>query len=445
MSLKNDNQGAVLLYALLIMSLITAIALTVSIIVVNELALTSTASNSTMAYYAAESGIERGLFTVKIMRADNSNNLTQTVTAILAQADNFSSVQSNNASYSNAGTSKKSTQIENENILENKYVQADYYDIDNSLNPLFTVESIRIINEGDNLGSWADVSWTAWNENGLLGYSDRARRIIGPTDLKMVNGYPINLNVFTDITPTGYRLRIKAMSGDLSDLTVTPFKQPNGVDPLSADDLPSQILIKSVGTRGNFKQSLTAQVPWKVPLFGLYDYVLFSEGEIYKTIILGQPIYSSGTVQVESGLTDQCIDCDSCTTGGASWLSCVDTVSCTDATPPTYCSMGNNNGASFTMPLADTILAGSEYYVSLRVSSAAGSSLETLINDPETGETGLVITLPASATFQTCTISEPFSLSAQPGRTIRFENKTINPVKIDWYQISSYKIFEDCR
>lgn len=68
MNYNKDNQGSVLLYSLLIISLITVIAITVSMVVVNELKLSSAAANGTMAYYAAESGIEKGLYTVKIER-----------------------------------------------------------------------------------------------------------------------------------------------------------------------------------------------------------------------------------------------------------------------------------------------------------------------------------------------------------------------------------------
>ena len=46
------NQGVVLIYALLVIGLLTAIALTVSIVIINELRLTSSSTDGTLAYYA---------------------------------------------------------------------------------------------------------------------------------------------------------------------------------------------------------------------------------------------------------------------------------------------------------------------------------------------------------------------------------------------------------
>ena len=79
----NSNQkGLILLYALLVISLITAIAITVSIIVIKEIKLTGGSTDSTLAYYAAESGIEKGLYTVKVYRSDGTKTLNDAVNAV---------------------------------------------------------------------------------------------------------------------------------------------------------------------------------------------------------------------------------------------------------------------------------------------------------------------------------------------------------------------------
>ena len=134
-----------------------------------------------------------------------------------------------------------------------------------------------VTNDATDPSTWAEVSWIAWDDQGTLGESIAARKLIGPTDL--ANGWTINeLDVFddplNDIIPRGYRLRIKALFGDLSRVSVIPYDEPNGAGNIV--DLPSLIQIKSVGERSALKQSLTATVPWKIPLYGLYDYVLFS-------------------------------------------------------------------------------------------------------------------------------------------------------------------------
>lgn len=437
-SLK-QNQGSVLLYTLLIISLITAISISVSVLVINELKLSSSAANAGMAYYAAESGIEKGLYALKIFRADPSVNLDDAVTIISGYSDD---TFINDADFDNDQTSTETSKIENEEILVNEYEQADYFDVNNALNPdpNMIVESIVVQNEGGDNDAWAEVWWTAWDDTGAIGTSNKAKKVIGFTDLSGP-GWPIDLSeayAGSGFIPVGYRIRIKALFGDLASVTITPFNSTGN----EVTDLPSHLKIKSIGTRSRFKQSLTATVPWKVPLFGLYDYVLFSEGEIYKTIILGQPIYSSGTIQVEEAISSvSCGDCPTCMALPV-WLAidCTDTVACFGMGG---CLLQNNN-ASFTLPIPDTIPASSKYYASLRVLTPASSPLEVLIDDPQAGEIGLVTSFPADVNYQTCTIPESFSLGSDPGRTIRFTDQSANSIRMDWYQISSYQIFDDC-
>ncbi len=449
MSKHYSQRGSVLLYSLLVITLLTAIAITVSIIVVNEIKLSAASANATMAYYAAESGIERGLYEVKINR--DSAALTSTLNTIQGFTADHDFV--NNADYANDQSDQESSSITNEFIVHNNYTQADYYDVDDPLDTTLPdntiVKSIEIKN-GDTTNpdssSWAEVSWTAWDDSGTLLASDRARKIIGPSDLEDP-GWTINdLDVF-DGDPVGYRIRIRALFGDLSSLTVVPY---DTFGSQITDQLPSHIRIKSVGERNNFKQSLTATVPWKVPLFGLYDYVLFSEGEIMKTIILSQPVYSSGTIGVEednttAGLCTNCAGGSSCADEGWLATSCSLTASCTiQAAPnPSYCSLPSAVD-SFTLPIPDEVSAGPEFYISLREKATSGTSLELNISDPIEGDLGLVHDIPADSDWQTCTIAESFPLSGETGRSIMFSNRSANNIDIDWYQISSYKIFDDC-
>lgn len=459
MRLLSNKSGSVLLYSLLIISLITAIAIAVSVIVINELKLTSGAADATLAYYAAESGIERGLYTLKIMRNDGSSKLSDAVTEISSFPKGSEAAFENNADYSDEQTKSKTSEIINEEVKENQYIQADYYNVEDPLSDSGVVSIVVKSGPDDpapnpDPDTWAEVSWTAWDSSGTLGTSTSAKKLIGPTDLQPDPpadiGWPITLDVFStqSVTPVGYRLRIKALFGDLSSLTVTPYDGSN--DPVT--NLPSQIEIKSVGERGKFKQSLTATVPWKIPLFGLYDYVLFSEGDILKTIILSQTAYSSGVIEVEAdnitvGLCTGCVGGGTCSDDGWLATSCSAVSTCDITTGGTsYCSLPINNG-TYKLPFPAMIPAGQEYYISLRTeSSNDGGTVEVVVDDPEEGELGLTYNYPDSASdWSTCTIPESFALGANTDRYIRFTNQDVDDVlKVDWYQISSYKIFSDC-
>ena len=524
--LHNNQQGSILLYSLIIISLITAISITVSIIVVNQIKLTSGAANGTQAYYAAESGIEKGLFAIRVMRddpdfyLDKASEQAKSAIPIIQSYDGNNFV--NKASFDISQASAITPKIVDQEIKENEYVQIDYYDVDDPLSASTSeVAYITVQNSGNNPASWAEVSWTAWDSIGALLNSTSAKRVIGPSDLSRVNGWTIPaLDVFPG-DPVGYRVRIKALKaiptptdtepGDLSSVTVTPY-DINGDEVF---DLPSQVEIKSIGERGGFKQSLVALVPWKLPLFGLYDYVLFSESDIYKDIILNAPTYSSGTQEATLGMaetascdiTTACVDCIT-DENWEGWcpvdtnnVSCfgeesVAGVNAYEGTckiyPQTY--EGTTDGGSdwqyygFVLPISDTIPEGDEYYVSLRLgymcddgpdgitTNCDGRDIAVEINGQSAVVPDLIGGLAnqsqewAGTEFRTCTIPDSYSLGSPSlpvddfSRTIQITNHpygaigdippaykgsgwregTYDHVLIDWYQLSTYKMFDDC-
>ncbi len=444
-----SSQGSVIIYALLIILLITVIAVTVSAIIINELKLTTSAANAAMAYYAAESGIERGLYTVKIRRSDSSFSLDDAIHEIQAFTDNSFG---NQAEYSDEKTDSQPSEIRNENLAEYEYAQADYYDVNDPLPVEAAVDYVLVsngeIDDNPDLFSWAEVSWTAWDANGDLLSSDKARNIIGPSDLEpsaTQDGWQIDLSEpFTASTPVGYRLRVKALFGSLSNLSVIPYDESTGTQ---VTDLPSNIVVKAIGTRGNFKQALTAIVPWKVPLSGLYDYVLFSEGEIIKTIILSQPVYSSGVIQAEAENTTVG-NCDYATCQTNGWLGdeCSINVSCTiQANDTSYCTLPDNSNETFTLPVPSAVPSSSEYYISLRYRADGSGTTEVLIDDPDEGELGFAVDYEdTGSSWVTCTVPESFSLGTDTDRFITYTNFNANDFDLDWYQISSYEIFGDC-
>lgn len=458
-----QQRGIALLYSLLVISLFTAIAITISVIVINELKLTASSTDATVAYYAAESGIERGLHTVKLARADSTKTLQDAIDEVTALS---ADLDGSNADYTDEDSEKETARFENVEVMEYEYIQADYYDVSSPLIPGAIVTTLDILN-GDSVTnpdptSYAEVSWTAWDEDGLLESSKSARKVIGPTDLE--NGWTIALAApySGSFVPVGYRIRVKALLGDLTDVTLTP-RDING-DLLGDDDLPSQLKIKSIGTYRNFRQSLTATIPWKVPLYGLYDYVLFSESNILKDIILSAPTYSSGVIQIEADATQTCDDCgltaNNCGAAGATcsdcdWLaeSCsIADISCTIVAAPaaSYCNLPAAGDKYYTLPIPESIPASEEYYLSLRYRPEAPSTgtLEILIDDPQTGELGLTFDYSdedSTPEWDACTVAEPFSLSSELDRNITYTNQDVGDyIDLDWYQVSSYKIFKDC-
>lgn len=460
------QRGIALVYVLLIVFLITAIAITISIIIINELRLTRTASDATLAYYAAESGIERGLYTVKRLRTDGTQTLQSAVGVIQGLGDSLS----NTTRYDNSESAAQSAIIQNQFIAQDRFIQADYYDFENPLNPVQITESLVISNAGNNPFSWAEVSWVAWDEHGTLGESAGARKIIGPTDLTI--GWTIpDLDTFDAIDPRGYRIRIKALFGDLSSVTVTPYDQPNGAAGGGAIvDLPSLIEIKSIGEKSSLKQALTATIPWKIPLFGLYDYVLFSEGELLKSIILSDPTYSSGPIHIERALNEgvSCTNYASCQ--GLGWLatdaysSMNDNASCDTISGGQGCFINPEGDIyGFGLPIPSSVVAGDTYYLSARMYYQCSGSCGAEDRDIAVEINGQSSIIPDQAAsldgvWRTCTLPETFTVGdttlpiGHAARTVKFTNHPSGAgqwsvddlVFIDWYQLSTFKLFQDC-
>ncbi len=500
--ITHNQEGLVLAYTMLVISLITAISIAMSIIVMNEIRLTGSARDATLAYYAAESGIEQGLYTVKLMRVDGISTLDDAIAALQGQT-HTGTLSENDAEYTDDASSALSSIVEHRVVQENDFLQVDYYDFNSPLAPSDEVVTVDIQNgtSGNNPddATWAEVSWTAWDANGELLTSTSAKKVIGPSNLEIDvltgRGWRQALaDVFSPLNPVGYRLRVKPLFGDLTDFALVPRKA--GEVLLGADDLPTQIQIKSVGTRNKFKQSLTATIPWKVPLFGLYDYVLYSEGDLLKDIILSSPVYSSGTIQVEAAIPavevcnyDTCADCQNLREwdgleclippAGSDWSYCRGAEAGPDAAgdfePEGACVISEDGSLwGFTLPIPDTVPEGDEYYVSLKAwytcedVTSDGTCDNGVIDDRDfsveiSGQASIVpdqLANDKSVTWtEPCTIPESFSVGDpalqedDPSRTITF---AIHPfswndywdvkdiIALDWYQLSTYKIFDDC-
>jgi len=428
---RKDQKGIVLLYALLFMALITAMAIFVSIVIINELKLTSTAVDATLAYYAAESGIEKGLHTVKMNRGKGGETLGTTVTEIQGySASNFD----NRAKYDNEGTNQISGTID-DSLKKNEYVQIDFYNVDDPLADS-GIRRVKVSGTSVNGEAWAEVSWTGWRNTGVWFSEPSAKKFIGPTNLAGGLDFELSMGTVPLAEIVGYRIRIKALFSNIEGLLVTPLNDNS--QPL--EEPSSQVVVKSVGNKGKFKQSLTAIVPWKVPLHGLYDYVLFSEEGLAKTIIVGREIYTSGAIQVEDDLPGDCIGCphdfyDTCTNWQA--VCCAEFSSCeVDASGWGMCTVNNTASTHWILPIPDSIPRADDYYLSLRMRGSG--DMRVIL-----GETCKELPAPGGSDWVSCTVPDA-DFSTFPNINLKFEQIGAGSIDVDWYQLSTYKIFDDC-
>ena len=260
------QKGNVLLLSLFILSSILFSATTIAALVIRDVRTARIFDDGHAALYAAESGTEQALYAI---RRQNADPLTQNGGGTLA----------------NGGTFFRKVQTGEALFTQAQLKQEDFVDLDlffpNSLGTPPGIEALSF--------SWDDacsncstlelsyVQWPAganisWPPGGAYAgtfWKFRQPRAAGIPWLKFDTISAMN----------NYRVRIRAIDGDITNLQVRAFADDAATVPV---DIPSRITITSTGTAGTATQSLRAAMQRAAPLSGLFQYVLFSEDPLVK-------------------------------------------------------------------------------------------------------------------------------------------------------------------
>ncbi len=281
---RNPPPGITLILALLIMSAVVAIGVTVSAIVVQQVRLNAVASDSHQGYYATESGLEQGLYQVGTLKTQSLGAALNQLTSVLLPSGADATLFPANyqtASLLSQSTSSDSTQTIPNTLDLGQSVTIELYNVDDSLaTPTGGAFALTVSGEGDS-ASILEVSWVAWDEN--LQTSRVQRIYVAYTAFSAVGGFTVPLDQFYPAfgaVPVGYRIRVTALKSAVGAGNVTNFSVT------TTPPTASQIQLKSVSSlRGN-TQALVASFPWALPLSSLFDFVIFSQGPLTKN----QPI-----------------------------------------------------------------------------------------------------------------------------------------------------------
>jgi hypothetical protein len=274
MKIVYQKNGSVLLLALLVMTGIVTISLATGTLIVNEIQQSSQLDRATVAFYAAESAVERGLYQTR--KQDLSTAVINQLVALFE----------NNASYTIIA--QDSENAINQSLTQDETLQLDLYD-PHSLSPLNpAIKSLRFAWAGN--GSWLEIRWTCWTSSGILEQNTSQGVYIS------VSESPYILNLM-DATNYLYKVRVTARQANISGLEVTSYDRinpaasptclPLGPSSACLINIPARVKIKGVGEYPHndtkaAKQAILVTMPQVSPLSGLYDYVLFSEEEIKK-------------------------------------------------------------------------------------------------------------------------------------------------------------------
>ncbi len=253
-----DNKGSVVLYAVFLMMALSATAMATAFTILSAIRFTGNSTRAASAFYAAESGIEQGLYEIKQHRDDR---------AIIIDALSASTIADttldNGAIYSTVATNDYKTEISFDLPLYSSK-QIDIFDPD-------TGESLFLSGPGSLSFSWDNYVFCDMEVS--INEFTNATIISGPT----ITNYIYNSgNVLSLTKDYSYKIKIKPLTCDLENVTVEISSE--------YDDIyfPNYIRIISTGEMGIASFPMQAETIWKPPLSGLGEFVLFSEEEIIK-------------------------------------------------------------------------------------------------------------------------------------------------------------------
>jgi len=280
---KKYSKGITLILALLIMSAVVAIGITVSTIVVQQVRLNSVATDAHQGYYATESGLEQGLYLTSTLKKETlTYAITQLQNARLPAGADTSLFPNNynNVSFLSQSAPSDSAQTATNELKEGQSVMIELYNVDDTLYTLGASPTMNVYGTHSGTGvGILEVSWVAWTDNTDFRISKVQRILVSESLFSIAGGQAIPLGQFYPTfngTFAGYRIRVTLLRTRENDGVVNNFSVT------TTPATPSQIQLKSVASLRNNTQALVALFPWSLPLSSIFDFVIYSEQKLKK-------------------------------------------------------------------------------------------------------------------------------------------------------------------
>jgi hypothetical protein len=251
--ISNSKEGSILLMSMLILASIVTAASSFGIVTLQNLKQAILVDNGVRSFYAAESGIEDGLYELR---------KNETASSALDGSGGLLNGSTWSRTVNNTVLSLTS------DINENDFWHVNLYNPDSSLTQIPTpIQSLRInwIGSGS---EWIEVRLTPWDTTGTLGNPI--------TKVFSAASNPAIINVSSAL----YRVRVKALYSDVTDATITAF---SGLDTTGSQiNIPGYITMYSTGEFRKTNQVVRATMTQRAPIGEQFIYVLFSEEDLIK-------------------------------------------------------------------------------------------------------------------------------------------------------------------
>jgi hypothetical protein len=268
------QRGSSLLLALFVMGAMVVVGLGTASLSINQIKQSREIKKSTIAFYTAEAGIEEALYE---WRKDVSVEKIEDLWGHEV------------VPFTNNATSSLSFFDQEEEIFDqlkvNEIVSLDLYNKDD-LSASTNIRSISLEWDGKP-SSWLEVTWKSLNDP--LYYSDDVyiqKRYFpyGDGSMKIVD---LTAGLGQSSSYKMHVVQIKALYDEVKNLRIKAYTDSGGNN---QTDIPSRIYIASLGeypkdASNRARYNITVSMPEKIPLSPLFDFVIFSEADLTKTII----------------------------------------------------------------------------------------------------------------------------------------------------------------
>ncbi len=261
LEIKNNNSGAILLVTLLIMFGIVATTASMAFIIINEIQQSRDVDYSIIAYYAAETAVEQGLFQLR-KGALTVHDLNSDGDVLLDNGASWTRIASNQVAQVSAP------------LDENKSLTVDFYNFDD-LSEDTDIGSIKISGTDDT--AWLETTLLEWPVGPNLTWNIQLPQNIYKTMTPLpLAGNDIELG--TPRSGNAYQLRLKAFYDDIeNNLTITAWSSAG-----EPRNILGQVTMTGIGDYKHSTQAVQVSLPRRPVLSGVYDYIVFSDLSLTK-------------------------------------------------------------------------------------------------------------------------------------------------------------------
>lgn len=280
---KHNQEGVVLIIALMVLSLIMVSALSLAKIIFNEVRMSINTGNSVIAYYSAESGIEQSLFSIKYSRqqSDFDSNF-------LALDGQTESIDGTEQSYTISQAIIDATGYTAYDVSYSSPAYVDIIDPSGRINTLpwdgpiidyynygitWVIKDCFPYHAADKL----EISYTGFDSVNFVPEVNK-RVVLCNCQYYSSDECQVNLSAYTITNDKYYRFMLRPLDSIAASLDFNVYLAGNPVG------IISQAAISVEGNYHNSTYTISARLPSLVPVSHALNYVIFSEEPVIKDL-----------------------------------------------------------------------------------------------------------------------------------------------------------------